>query len=204
MSGSYSYVNNNPIRYRDPSGKFVPLIVALGYVLTAYGIAQTAVDTYDFINTDIKYRNVFTPQEKIDSATTLALDLTTSGLSGVAEKLGYEGLGKALDVVSTGSGILDVLKGVSEESSTFRRREQTVQVSVSGSDTLRSPALSSGASYLPVSNSQRTPVQKAYQWGGSLTSAQSVALSNLSSAFTPTNAAQAAAVQSVVSAFTKG
>jgi hypothetical protein len=134
------------------------------------------------------------------------VDLSTGGLSGAAKRLGYEGLGKALDMVSTGNGILDVIKGVSDKTSILKKKDQSIQITVPGTVVAPSAATSGGGSYVPVSNSQKPSAQSAqrmYGGGGVLTPAQSAALSNLSNAFTTTNAAQAAAVQNVIRAFTR-
>jgi len=201
---SYSYVNNNPLKYTDPTGKFIPFAVALGYVLTTYGIAQTFVDAYDVYNTDFKYSNVFTDQEKLDSATNLTIDLVTPGLSGTAEKfVKYAGLGKALDYVSTGSGILDAIKGVVDRSPNLKKRDQSIQIAAP--TPLSSPNFSIGGGS-PNNGVMGQPRQQSRQtWvgGSSLTPAQTAALNSISSTFTPTNPQQAAAIQNVISAFAR-
>jgi RHS repeat-associated protein len=46
---SYSYVDNNPLRYADPDGKqLVPAILA---AIAVYGYAQNAIDAYDAYKT---------------------------------------------------------------------------------------------------------------------------------------------------------
>ena len=73
LLNSYGYASDNPITRSDPSGKFLPLLMALGFsaegaaVVTAaleyYGYATAGVDAYNTVNT-FRYPNGFSPAEK--------------------------------------------------------------------------------------------------------------------------------------------
>src|SRR3989344_2842170 len=67
MQNSYAYARGNPLRYKDPDGNFPALIPLIGYILTAYGAAQTGVSGYDYYVTNVQYPQVFSAQERSQS-----------------------------------------------------------------------------------------------------------------------------------------
>jgi len=83
---SYSYAEDNPIVKKDPEGKSPALIAALATIFAIYDAAQTGVDSYDAFNTDFRYANVTSAQDKFYSTANLALDFTTGGISKVLER----------------------------------------------------------------------------------------------------------------------
>ena len=107
---SYNYANNNPIVKKDPSGKCIE-DACVGEILAVYTIATIAVDAYDVYNTNIKYSDVFTSQEKNRSIIKLGFDVALGGTSRAAKALGREGLSLGLDVLTASADALDTYFG---------------------------------------------------------------------------------------------
>ena len=102
---SYSYANDNPMTKSDPNGRqAVPIILA---ALEIYGYAQLSIDGYDFYQTNFKYGDVFSPQEKAQTNFKTGYDLLTLGAGSVAGKVGLPLAGKALNVLGAGQDALD-------------------------------------------------------------------------------------------------
>jgi RHS repeat-associated protein len=105
LANSYSYGRDNPITQRDPDGKIIPL---LG-ILAVYSAASIAVDLYDAYNMNIRYGSVVSPEVKNETNFKLGYDAALAGISQVAAlpRIGLEGYGVALDVLSTTQDVLD-------------------------------------------------------------------------------------------------
>jgi len=77
---SYSYVKNNPLRYTDPSGEVIPILLLVGISL-AYNALSLAIDAYE-INTKFAPSplgtQIFTPEEKRNTLFKSGLDAALS------------------------------------------------------------------------------------------------------------------------------
>jgi RHS repeat-associated protein len=110
---AYSYGRDNPVTLYDPNGTQaeLPLLVALGYIFTAYSTAQTGVDSYNYYNMNIKYANVTSPEEQEDAKLQLGYDALTEVTGQGLERTGLELSGYALDWLSAGSDAINTLGG---------------------------------------------------------------------------------------------
>ncbi len=107
---SYSYAQNNPVVYKDPSGRiaFVPLV--LGIVM-AYGYVQTAVDVYHFTNV-LRYPEAFTTSEMNEAGVKVIHDAAGIGagrLLGPDVGSGIDTFGAIYDTVNYGVKKIDDL-----------------------------------------------------------------------------------------------
>jgi RHS repeat-associated protein len=151
---AYSYGRDNPIVQSDPTGmQAVPVILA---ALEVYGVAQVGVDLYDTYNTDYRYQQVFSSQEKSQTNFKLGYD-TTLGVLGESEvKAGTIVLGQALSGLSATEDALDtyfgkqIYKKYNED-----QRDSAVPVVSSGTD---GSQVSNPSTYLftPVYSSHST------------------------------------------------
>jgi hypothetical protein len=82
----------------------VPIILA---ALEVYGYAQLSIDGYDFYQTNFKYGDVFSPQEKAQTNLKTGYDLVTMGAGSAAAKVGLPLAGRALNVLGAGQDALD-------------------------------------------------------------------------------------------------
>lgn len=108
---SYSYALNNPITKSDPKGQQVqvlpPLLIAIGRILTIYDFSSAGVDFYDWINTEFKYPQQFSGQEKSDTRFKLGLDAVFGGISAKLEK----GSSILFDALTTAPDIIEHYAG---------------------------------------------------------------------------------------------
>jgi len=113
---SYSYGRDNPITRKDPNGKQVQILAALGfsadavaaisYALDAYGTANLGVDAYNTYNT-FKYTGGYTPTEKRQIYGQAVWDVVTGGSAKLAkpiERSNLDTLSAALDALNAASG----------------------------------------------------------------------------------------------------
>jgi RHS repeat-associated protein len=104
---AYSYGRDNPVTLEDPSGDFIPFIVALGAIFEAYSLAQGGVDTYDYYNMNIKYADVTTQQEKDDAKLKLVFDAVSGVTEQGLERAGLQVSGLAFSALSAAHDTLD-------------------------------------------------------------------------------------------------
>jgi len=184
LANSYSYGRDNPITQKDPDGKIVPIILG---ALAVYSAAQISIDAYDVYQTDFKYANVFSPQEKSRTNFKLGYDATLSALGEVAAlpSIGLKGYGIALDALSATQDALDtyfgpqIYKTYNDERNPNKKQDSSANVSV--------PSVNvAGGSYTKTSSintsyiSRQTNVQYSGQSGGSGGSSYGQLVSSLS------------------------
>lgn len=181
---SYSYARDNPVTLSDPNGKILPIILG---ALAVYSAAQLSIDTYDVYQTDFKYANVFSPEEKSATNFKLGYDLALTAVGGSAARVGLETAGRALGALSATGDALDtyfgpqIYKTYNDEHSPNKKKDDGVNVSVSsvsvgGSGTSRTNTSSSNTSY----TSHQTNVQYSSPSQGSGGSSYSQLVSSLS------------------------
>jgi len=173
LLNSYSYARNNPLRYSDPTGEiaFIPLI---GYILLAYSAAEIGIGSYDVYNTNIKYPDVFSAQERSQSRSNLAFDVFLGAVGGSAAKVGLKGYDLALSGLSATLDVLDhyfapqIYQNVNynqvQSQSSIQSRQQFVQSYNS------SMGYSTGGGGSPPSNNSlwTTPSGAVVTFGGQL------------------------------------
>ncbi len=110
LLNSYSYARNNPITLKDPEGKiaFLPL---LGYIYSAYTAAQISVDAYDVYNTNVRYGDVFTQQEKTQTNFKAGIDVALAVTGAKIAKDSGKAAGVAFDTLTATLDTLDTYLG---------------------------------------------------------------------------------------------
>ena len=85
---SYSYVVNNPLKYKDQTGEVaVPVMfLAITYIFNAYNVADVAIDAYDFNNKVYKYPEQFSDEERQEAGMEIVKDGAFFGIGGLASK----------------------------------------------------------------------------------------------------------------------
>jgi RHS repeat-associated protein len=106
----YEYARDNPVTLSDPNGRILPIILG---ALAVYSAAQILIDAYDVYQTDYKYADVFSQDEKNQTNFKLAYDVSLTAVGGAAAvpRLGAEALGNALSVLTPASDALDTFFG---------------------------------------------------------------------------------------------
>lgn len=154
---SYSYAGNNPIIKSDPSGKcFEDFCIA--EILVGYGIANSSVDSYDAINTVVRYPDQSTFKEKVDSTAKLGADILSDGVANLFEgaaRVAYNALTATIDVgKAAGTALSKILKKNSEK----------------GSSQQAGPKIEGGQSSFNTTNSAQESSSKlqvtTYSWNG--------------------------------------
>jgi uncharacterized membrane protein YgcG len=110
LANSYSYSRDNPIIRKDPQGNF-GLIPALGIVLATYGFAQLSVDTYDWINMNIRFRNGSSEVEKQSTGFKVSFDAITFFTGQGLERAGYQVTSMAVDSMFAAHDAIDTFGG---------------------------------------------------------------------------------------------
>lgn len=107
----YTYVWNNPLRYTDPTGEFIPVIIVavkiVGWGMAAYGLYDGATTVAENV-TDVALGEKTVTEAAKDGAKQLAIDtaLTVTGTRAVkvadklADKYAPDAKKKAMDAVS--------------------------------------------------------------------------------------------------------
>jgi hypothetical protein len=161
---SYSYANNNPIIYRDPDGRILPIILG---ALVAYGWASLAIQAYDAKTVLIDHPEVFTTEQKNAARDSLALGaiMTVAGFGSekYAATIGPEavqlsnGLFGILGVGQDAESVLhpkqDASKGSGQETRSTQNNGNNSVPNSNGSTT------SLGNRSSSATNSRNTPSQ---------------------------------------------
>jgi RHS repeat-associated protein len=135
----YSYANDNPVTLSDPTGKIVPLIVAIGVAFEAYAAAQGAVDYYDYHNMNVKYANVTTVDQKRDSQLKLGADVVSELTGQGLERAGYQVAGLGFSFFSAAG---DATEGSLYQF--FRTSDLNFNnINISGSKAMTTPTIAS-------------------------------------------------------------
>jgi hypothetical protein len=164
QQNSYSYGRGNPIVNKDPTGLCFEPLSAIACALTAYGVASVAVDLYDAYNTNIKYSDVFSQQEKSQTNFKLGYDVLTAATGQAAARVGLETLGPTLDALTASMDVLDtyfgkqIYKRYNDQQNPNRKKDDKA---IPGAST---PALNAGTGNARSSapaNMQQFPTQNA-------------------------------------------
>jgi RHS repeat-associated protein len=105
---SYEYARENPVTLSDPNGRILPIILG---ALAVYSAAQISIDAYDVYQTDYKYADVFSPEEKSRTNFKLGYDVGLTAVGGQAASVGLKGLGTALGFLGVAQDTLDTYFG---------------------------------------------------------------------------------------------
>jgi hypothetical protein len=133
---SYGYARDNPVTLSDPNGRILPIILG---ALAVYGVSMISIDTYDVYQTDFKYADVFSPQEKSATNFKLGYDsaLSLTGEAAALPSIGLKGYGIALDALTATQDALDtyfskqIYKTYNDERGADRKKISTTGANVS-------------------------------------------------------------------------
>jgi RHS repeat-associated protein len=210
LQNSYSYARNNPLTNKDPEGRFTidaNVGISRGLVGGSFGVRVELFSGWGYqgyYSTSVGPQYGGHAQLRIDPTGTLvpAGDYTSRDIFGAF----WGGLSYTKEAEFNPSSPLSLKQdprsgwglvlAVGPAAGATQQYTKYGQPNYFGSNTTNSGFLQS------FYQSTFTQVAQA-QTGGSVTSAQSSALAGFASAFAPSNAGQAAAVQKVISAFTK-
>ena len=115
LHNAYAYGRNNPTAFVDPEGEiaflavaipFIPASVTVGKALTdilfVYGVAQTAVNVFEFDTVVLQNPEIFSEQEITQAGTDLIVDAALRGV-------GFLGSASQATFLETAGAVLDVV-----------------------------------------------------------------------------------------------
>ena len=142
----YSYSRGNPVVNKDPTGLCFEPLSALACSYAVYTGATLAIDAYDVYQTNVKYGDVFSQEEKSRTNFQLGLDaaLTLSGMklardAGRAAGVGFDSLTSTLDALDTYFGE-EIYKKYNENRDPNKKQQSTMSkttANVSGTSNTR-------------------------------------------------------------------
>jgi RHS repeat-associated protein len=109
LANSYAYSRDNPIIRKDPQGNF--LLPAIGAVLMVYGFSQMLVDTYDWYNMNIRYKNGSSDVEKQSTGFKVSFDAITFFTGQGLERAGYQVTSMTVDSMFAAHDAIDTFGG---------------------------------------------------------------------------------------------
>jgi RHS repeat-associated protein len=87
---SYSYANDNPISYKDPNGRFLPLLLAAAeFGIEAYGAWSLGYSGGHVLSTNLFFQNDYSTSEKTDSWFSFG-EHSVAAIGGPFTKVPYE------------------------------------------------------------------------------------------------------------------